>query len=297
MGKNTHQHFVPKFYQKGFSENNLIYSLDKNTKPYKPEKISIRDSLVKKNIYSLENVESNIEQILEEALSEIEGDMSVIIKKISSCEELSLEDMTKFIYFIAVQRVRSPVYLEEVKEQLLEVNKIVASLGIDEIETTKNYILENSFSNIDKIYQVLLQRKWLFLINTNKDSVFITSDFPVYCLPPRDHHLNNINNGWSLEETIHFPITQNIIAICKKVEGKTKKSICSYIYKKNDIEQNFVDTCNKLTAIASDGYIISSKSEVLINSLNFSDLDLKYSNLSKKDTVKMGNGIVIISRF
>ena len=43
MGKNTHQHFVPKFYQKGFSENNLIYSLDKNTKPYKPEKISIRD--------------------------------------------------------------------------------------------------------------------------------------------------------------------------------------------------------------------------------------------------------------
>lgn len=344
MGKNRHQHFVPKIYQQGFSESIdrgwFIYRLDKNNKTLKPEKISIKDSLVKKKIYSLENVELNIELIIEEALSQLESDMAAVIKKISNCEELTPEDLSIFIDFIMIQRKRSLISLQNLKEQILKVNELFNKLyliqlseSIDkaklenkeyiifggknisvkdypniemgkneiekyQIETDKNSILENAFTDIDKFHGVLSQRKWFFIINTNKDNIFITSDFPVYCRPPEDNHIHNINSSWGLEETIFFPVTQNIIAICEKLEENTEQNTFSYSYKKEDIDEKFVDDCNKWTAIASDKYIISSKSEILTKSLNFSDLELFYSNLSKIDATNFGSEFInITSRF
>ena len=298
MGKNKHQHFVPKLYQKGFSENNFIYSLDKTNKPYKPNQISIRDSLVKKNMYSLEKVGLSVELIIEETLSKIEGNMSFIIKKISNCEELTHEDLLKFIHFIAIQRLRSPTCLENLKEQCLKVNEVVLKVGIDKLETTKNDILELAFQNINELGKVLWQKKWTFSINTNQNKLFITSDFPVYCVPPQNQ---NINAGWGIgspDVKIFFPITQNIIAFGQELKGNIKDSVPHYSYIEEEIDERFVDGCNRWTAIASDKYIISSKSEILIESLNFSDLDLLYSNLSKRDTMNINDEIIkFTSRF
>jgi hypothetical protein len=137
-----HQHYIPRFYLKGFTEPNYedyiwVYEKGKT----EPIKLHIKNVAVQKHYYSFtdHNGEKNI--TIEDALAEIEGKTAPVFQKIKKHDDLNEDDRINFSYFLSTMITRVPNF----RENMNNIYKDNINKAIEQIEPyikndKKNYV-------------------------------------------------------------------------------------------------------------------------------------------------------------
>jgi hypothetical protein len=230
-------HTVPKFYLHGFSHSDQIATV--RLPGEKRFLQSIGDATVAKDFYSVEGHEEGAD-VVEIALSEVEGTVAGIFKTISSgVWPLSPEDRMSLGYFVSLQAARVPAQrraLDKLAAQMMRL-QIGASgkSGLRrQIETqggeVSDDVVESAWSlatrpegppinrpNVQHVAHMLelsqsmmkyiVGRPWC-LVSFSRRSL-ITSDSPVSLISdPRDEPWHGV--GYQTAWGITFPLTRKL---------------------------------------------------------------------------------------
>jgi len=194
-------HYVPQFYLRGWAnfEDKLILYL--KNKKVEPKLVSIVDVGVKENLYTSRDGDKSTETSF---FTKIDGNASIVLKKILENKEfnLKIEEREVFTHFINTLYLRSPIFINELKEfnekgrlsGLVSAEKYLKETGIDNTSLYKkgqyddtpklikliSTIGENTA--MSKLYEndfkKIMNARWEIIINNSSDD-FITSDVPL----------------------------------------------------------------------------------------------------------------------
>jgi len=176
------QHYVPKFYLRNFSYNSnkkQVGVFNINNKFYVPE--------AKLKTQGSRNFFYGHDGIIEDNLSNIEGDFATIIRDIIQTKNLPKKNTIEhfnLLFFTVLTDLRNPsridgmqTNLEEMRKRLLELHpdtdteKFVPTVSHDDM-------VKLSLSNALEMCKIILDLDYKILVNKTS-TPFITSDFPV----------------------------------------------------------------------------------------------------------------------
>lgn len=271
-------HYIPRYYLKGFTESDDVDSVWVYKKNGNTYKASIRKIAQENRLYS-----KDMEQYL---ANKVEEPANKVIKKIRELQMLSAEERLIFSQYMIVLWKRVPKQKEQVKgrapeimnpvferieQQLTELGeKYPAKIELVEKRKRELHEIRNNkedeliyyvwLNNLppDKTSQsvdVLSQMTWRFLI-ADKDQYFITSDNPHFFF-----HWMGIGNEKS---EVTFPVT---------------KKIALWATWRADIKEGFflttsqaVKEINRRTASICSQYLYSPYAEEWIRTLANKDI-------------------------
>jgi Protein of unknown function (DUF4238) len=174
------QHFIPKFYLRGFSNNNDGTSIGIY---HKQKKLFIPCSGLNNQGY--EDYLYGKDGYFEKALSLIEVDSAPIIDKIKTDEILPYIQSNEYkslLSFVILMGARNPNTAKEAvqsQEKLFRKLEELSPGSSEELPTmTQEQAIEMVFRNVTTVYQVSTDLKCKLLINHTKYP-FITSDNPL----------------------------------------------------------------------------------------------------------------------
>lgn len=237
-------HYIPQFYLKNFTINNLLYEYDKannNTECRSPRGVGWHPSF---NIFIDYHLRKNAG--LENFLNFAEDRAAVAIQKIIKNDALSDPEMVDFIFFLSMMNFRVPKFKKYVRENFLEKEKNDFFEEFNSIEKRKEfiqdfnnktkkqtditadnffekvyvsdeafedgvffyYMLKSAFDNVKEF----INKDWYF-IETKNDNFFITSDDPLATLKEAAYRLKVLeiikrDNSTNL---YIFPISKNLV--------------------------------------------------------------------------------------
>lgn len=234
-------HYLPRFYLKGFCDSNSRVWMYDKTNPMHPVDGAPGDMGLVKKLYHLENNENAKDEIENYFEKTVETPASPAFKRLLNKEFPNKTDKQKLSLFFGMLMVRTPVYIDSLRMQhSQELNtrakagasnknyfhsvykKIHPELDETAIEKDRDYILNNEISVENKDYTLatmvmlgleiapLLQKmKWV-LIETNKELPFITSDNFIHVSHPT---LSTGFYGLSLamrDVCVYMPLSKNL---------------------------------------------------------------------------------------
>ncbi len=213
------QHYVPKFYLKGFTENgqdeDCLHVINQITgKQYKAR---CGELAVQKNIYSLDTDDDKAKYAVENILSVIESGIAIIIPEIVESEAMPTgKDYSLLMEFIAIMETRVPKGIDRLNqpydlmarslgqfiaqsEELYksQINKLkkegveiedvsykefkeFVKSGEYDVKIGQNTLMKQFIEAVNIIHPTLYGRTWsLYKINSNQHD-FICSDHPVF---------------------------------------------------------------------------------------------------------------------
>ncbi|MFC1871298.1 DUF4238 domain-containing protein [Chloroflexota bacterium] len=217
------QHYVPRLYLNNFvikPKKHSVYCYDKTKS--KAFIVNTQNVACESYFYDMYREE---EQKIEKALNQIESSFDPIYKKMLNSRDLtsltSIEKQT-IAFFVATQELRTREHRELMKdmwkqakdrlykEELTEEFK--ERYGIDTWGTedgTKALQL-SMFRNIPYYAEILLQMKWILLINL-APTPFWTSDHPINRFNPIDMKPYGNLGLRSRGIQIHYPLSPKIV--------------------------------------------------------------------------------------
>jgi len=176
------QHYIPKFYLRNFSyqKNGKQIGLFniKADKYFQTGKLKTQGS--KSFFYGYDG-------IVEDTLSEIEGEIAKTIQDIISTQTLPQRDTFEhgnLLVFVALTHLRNPVIIDTIKEQPKHFEKLMNEDLPDSVkkftspEITHEYAIGLALSMLPNVVEMLHDLEYKILIN-DTSTCFITSDFPV----------------------------------------------------------------------------------------------------------------------
>jgi len=205
MIKQTCQHFVPKFYLKGFSDPVLtgklweVDILSGNLANVHPKKAACQTGF-----YNLQAGLHGPDDTFEKIFEKIETSVAPIINRIRK-GKFSLTNTEKegLMFFICFQKYRVPLYRAEMEKRIREdlgynkkrrdyvqfaerlKRRAVFPEKLEdfpekvEADALKNYAIIESKDCFDKLVGFTMLMKWTFLRISPSTASFITSDNPV----------------------------------------------------------------------------------------------------------------------
>lgn len=244
MNITRRSHYIPKFYLKNFTVNNLLYEYNKingNIERKSPRGVGYQPNF---NIFIDYHLRKN--EGLENFLSFNDDKAAVAIQKIIKNEILINQEMVDFMVFMSMIKFRVPKFKRYVKENFLEKEKNDFFIEYKSIKKRKEFIedfnkktgmntnltADNFFEKVyvsDKAFEdsvffsyminnglnnakEFIKKDWYF-IETYGDKFFITSDDPLVTLKANTYKLTvlkNINTNNAADLFI-FPISKNLI--------------------------------------------------------------------------------------
>lgn len=273
MPKVNKQHFVPHFYLKYFSKkdsqnHNEVFYYSKKTKTYC--KGSPKSLCKELNVYDFSEVPESDINALENFWTIFENFAGTLIPKIKvQNANLSHLDFDILSDFIATLRIRSPKWLRKLEPvwDKRKINKIDA----------KDYTLTLYPEMVMEFSKYFKNKSWNILLNQTSID-FITSDFPVYCVP--DIHTVESGTLWGINKpktVINFVLTPRIFITIK--DSLTQNGSCNFI---GTSEEMLVKCHNILTCIAADDLVIANSQNLLKEAvLGTLHESYKYLNLAK----------------
>ena len=251
-------HYIPQFYLKNFTINNLLYEYDKannNTECRSPRGVGWHPYF---NIFIDYHLRKNAG--LEIFLNFTEDRAAVAIQKIIKNDALSDPEMVDFIFFLSMMNFRVPKFKKYVRENFLEKekndffeefksiekrkefiqdfnNKTKKQTGI----TTDNffekvyvsdeafedgvffsYMIKSAFDNVKEF----IKKDWYF-IKTQNDNFFITSDDPLATLKAATYKLKALEAIKRDNSTDLYivPISKNLVLFLFKNDSNEELSI------------------------------------------------------------------------
>lgn len=176
------QHYVPKFYLRNFSyENNKkqigVYNL--NNGLFIP-KAKLKTQASKNFFYGSDGV-------IEDNLSNIEGNLSTIIKNVVDSKTVPVKNSTahfELLIFVTLTDLRNPVKIDGMKDSFVEMRKRLLELhpetDVDKLVPNPDHeeLVKMHISHATEMGLMILDLEYKLLIN-NTSNPFITSDFPI----------------------------------------------------------------------------------------------------------------------
>jgi hypothetical protein len=212
-------HYLPESYLARFTEEKALWVYDIKNDQLRPQ--IPKDTGVQGYFNAIEDHLGNRSFEIEEALSNVEGDFSVAMKKVASREPLANRDREIIAYFTALQKLRGPDFEEDVgkmndammrrasefmfsdQERVGEIlkqqqdedgqapNVTVTAAALHEfilsgeysIKTHRNQSLKLMLELAPNLAKNLHGLDWLIMF-TKVDSPFVTTDRPFSIVPP-----------------------------------------------------------------------------------------------------------------
>lgn len=293
MSEPKKHHYLSQFYLSGFtlSNNNEgeLFCYDVKTKSVRASKPK-NEGYVK----YFNRIESNQNDpnILEKELSKVEGSIAEIFKKIHETETLPEDGkLTDLLYYIALLGVRNPairdtfqefqenfaarvfdlmisdrkIWDAEMKRINEETNNKFKDITYEEMEIfykERNWKLVESndnkiareFKAVDTVFNLLLQRTWILLINKSDSDYFVTCDRPVKLIP-NDFNSFRFGVGFgSRNAELYFPLSKSIL-----LRGSFRLPSVTM-----PVQRDTVATLNTLQYFYTTRYIYSPTSDFII---------------------------------
>ena len=223
------QHTVPVCYLANFgingnqSRDSVVYFY--NVQDGKADQSGVESFPVEKYFYDIENLGEH-KQIIEKMFSEIEGELSTLLKELldlividpkdreSSIVQISTEQKNTLSAQIAMQATRTRAfrdYFKSVHQQLKDGLPFADIPQYKKADFQRLHTTEILSFGMSNFYANLFDdRHWIFLIN-HTDTPFLTSDNPAIMIDNRKEK-NGPISPVSDEATFYFPISP-IVAI------------------------------------------------------------------------------------
>lgn len=240
------QHYVPKFYLKGFAndrEKLWVYDFHKSTIwEQRPKTLAVIP-----RFYTETDESGNPSVGFDSFLSYLEGMTKPIIDKLTSGQSLSDKEAGTFSYFLAYMLVRVPSWKTKIEREFVQLvtserEKLFGTLEATEETIRKYTIRENKQPQHDakELHNIYTKGDWKIEISNNflvkmmaeigKDLVqpiydlewkvlhaplkgaFITSDNPMSILSPFDFDNDGKPVGGILEDKVYkiFPLNKRV---------------------------------------------------------------------------------------
>lgn len=237
------QHYVPRFYLAGFTQNNLVARLDRrNGKVTSPTPEGTGYIL---NFYTFEDQQDRRRYDIEAIFGLYETKAAPIILKMASGESIRLNEREDLAAFIALAALRTPAAVDEAKavhagfvkaraqahlsderrafewlrkthgeladeSQLRKdaagLSKMVRDDSYD-VEVDHFFALGKSLRNFETIAMALYKRDWVIVHAPQDSEGFLTSDHPVV-LTTLSSALRKVPLGYDSDHAqILFPLT------------------------------------------------------------------------------------------
>ncbi len=253
------QHFLPKFYLEGFANRDgMIAVFDRESKEIRVQQPV--NTCVIGHFYTIVDEAGRRRFELEQLLSEYEGKASLVIKKLSSTEEINADERTDLAIFVALAAFRTPdivdslkafnsdlvgdmckrifVDVEQVKAQMrskrnapsaeeleAEARELVefAQSGQYEVATSHTWAVGVAMKMAFIIAPILAGRDWAVVHRDNERKSFVTTDAPVLLttVAQRDNSFWGIGFG-STDALVLFPLTETCILLLYGSGGDLK---------------------------------------------------------------------------
>lgn len=229
------EHFVPKTYLRGFSENNAtIYRFDLKTGVQTPMPVSVESVACIKNLYELQDDDNSFinRNYIEKNLCQLEGNLPYyrnMLEAKSFLKEnqatqcfLSKEEKNYWRLFVTLQMMRDPILINAAQKRAISYYENTISP-----QAAKNLTLIGCFPFFEgkressagilceKIFNIVYDMN--IMVKAAPDSNLITSDNPV-CVSTKNASFEGIMGFW-------MPITsdiailfykKNLIKYCKR---------------------------------------------------------------------------------
>lgn len=176
------QHYIPKFYLRNFSFKNnkaQIGVFNLNNEIY-IQRAKLKAQGSKNFFYGYDG-------IIEDKLSDIESELTQVIKRIIETKALPKRESKEhndLLTFVSLTDLRNPVQIGNIKKMIADMKRRL--LEVDPNVDTENFVpnpthdevIKISLSNTSEITQNITDLEYKLLINQTKNP-FITSDYPI----------------------------------------------------------------------------------------------------------------------
>lgn len=248
------QHYLPKSYLYGFSDNSetiWVYDKKLNTlKELSPEVFGGEN-----HFYTIRDKDGEQDTSIEDMFVEVDGVYMSILRKIRNQEQLSREDRKEFSLILVLFMNRTPSFKKLSEDMLNEIMKKymnvyaqhkdafyskLRDLGVKEedLEETRKFTLEGEYDifpsrnyTIEQMVKLSLDIapmfnmfKWTIGKVPNETS-FMTTDNPISLIPSEEHSLNPFQGVGLLTEgvTVHFPLDKDLLLGMQFTENPTEE--------------------------------------------------------------------------
>ena len=292
------QHFLPKFYIEGFTNNGMVAVFDREL-----NKIRIQrpvNTCVIGHFYTVEDEAGCKRFELEQLLSEYETKSSQVIKKIATMEAINADERTDLAIFIAFAACRTPdivdslknfnynLIRDKAKRMFVNVNEVktlmrgrpIAPLSEEELEAKAHELVEYVQSGqyyvktnhtwaigmamkmAFKIAPILAGRDWAVFHREKEKQSFVTTDAPVILttMVPRENDFWGIGFG-NTDALVLFPLTESCILAVYGSEGGLKHCTAGTEQIRH-INLAIADRCQRFV-IGSDKVLVQSLTDQL----------------------------------
>jgi len=252
----AHQHYVSRFYLKGFAENRRVAVYDRNT--------GVVDSMTPKNAAALEHFYTFIDESdrqrfeLEALFGIVESRAGTALKSAICRSQLSFEDREYLALFVAMHAIRTPAALAEsrsvrekaeharlkltVSNEAAAFNLLKESKPTDTSEAELRNLAAKLFEMVsgnhfrisvpdeaaratalktwDTVARTLFERDWT-VVHAPSGSEYITSDSPVVLSPLPDTEHMPLGYG-SLHAHVLFPLSRTAALVMNGDERRIR---------------------------------------------------------------------------
>ncbi len=244
MKEYVKHHYVPKFYLKNFTNNNVFSFFNVETMEYK-EKINYESQCFIKNFYGND---AELEKVI--ALKETKW--SVVVNKLINLEPINSSDKELLKEFAVYQYVRTNAFRKamNIREKIILDQYLINNGVSNDDEKAFFYYLFNKFkvdnerdpynekvniSIIDK-FDLLkeLSNKDILIKRYDTKSQLITSDVPVIMYNPANNSDIGLNGKKSI---IILPLSRNMCMyiLNKNIYSRNKDKEYIYSQSENDV--------------------------------------------------------------
>lgn len=256
------QHFLPEFYLKGFTKNDMIAVFDRELNEIRVQQPV--NTCVIGHFYTMEDASGRKRFELEQLLSQYEDKASPVIKKLAATEIINADERTNLAIFVALAAFRTPdvvdslkafnsnligdmakrmfVDVEEVKARMrgkpgtppmedeldAEARELVTYMqnGQYKVKTNHRWAVGMAIDLAFNIAPILAGRDWVVVHRDNEKKSFVTTDAPVLLttVAPRENSFWGIGFG-NTDALVLFPLNESCILAMYGSDGDLKHRI------------------------------------------------------------------------
>lgn len=256
------QHFLPEFYLKGFTKNDMIAVFDRELNEIRVQQPV--NTCVIGHFYTMEDASGRKRFELEQLLSQYEDKASPVIKKLAATEVINADERANLAIFVALAAFRTPdvvdslkafnsnligdmakrmfVDVEEVKARMrgkpgtppmedeldAEARELVKYMqnGQYKVKTNHRWAVGMAIDLAFNIAPILAGRDWVVVHRDNEKKSFVTTDAPVLLttVAPRENSFWGIGFG-NTDALVLFPLNESCILAMYGSDGDLKHRI------------------------------------------------------------------------
>lgn len=302
--KTKKQHYVPRFYLKGFCINGTedqLFLYDKESMKF--TKTNIMNVAHENFFYDITE-----EQIIEKTLSLFESRFNIALKKViekESLDELTNEDKDVLAKFIAVQYLRTKEVRVDLKQTAEAVLNLVGKSNIPNFKEGDVEVVESSltgvhlkiiFESFNYFSELFKDKKWILNVN-NSSTPYWTSDNP--CAVHNDLEPEPFRSNLGIDSKgfqLYFPLSSKLLLVLidkkmkvsdlskarfvkdnekreryKKISKINDLPVADFLPSKQIVGEEQITFANNLQIISSTRFIFSSSNDFSLADLYLSE--------------------------